>query len=440
MFYYMQSFLIVVLEILCCKIFYETFGKKRTEDKRWSNYGIIMGIIILVFLAAVFLQERIVIKQIFIIISTAVLMMAYIKISLWKSIILSMLYQGLVLVIDYVSLLFNITVFQSVSQIETTYIVQGHLLVVFGKILLFIMVLVIKKNIGKDSLDMLMDTEWLRFIVFPIFTICVITAMIGTSGGIRSQKQENLFLVIAIGLVGINIAIFYLISDILKRERKIREDNIFRLQVKNQTDMYRSISENYDKQRKKTHEYKNQIMCMESLMDKRRYDELENYIKQIGGNLSRERNYLSTNNVFVDAILNTKFREIEEKGIVLVFRINELSDLNISDEDIVVMLSNLLNNAIEACEKCRNQKVIKLKFVKEEDAVVLSIKNTHNNKIIYREGEIQTSKTNSDEHGIGIKNIIETIKKYGGSYVIQNDEQEFYFSIVIPLCKNNISV
>ena len=62
------------------------------------------------------------------------------------------------------------------------------------------------------------------------------------------------------------------------------------------------------------------------------------------------------------------------------------------------------------------------------------------NKIIYREGEIQTSKTNSYEHGIGIKNIIETIKKYGGSYVIQNDEQEFYFSIVIPLRKNNISV
>lgn len=38
---------------------------------------------------------------------------------------------------------------------------------------------------------------------------------------------------------------------------------------------------------------------------------------------------------------------------------------------------------------------------------------------------------------LGIKNIAETIRKYGGSYVIQNDEREFYFSIMIPLVKSD---
>jgi sensor histidine kinase regulating citrate/malate metabolism len=38
----------------------------------------------------------------------------------------------------------------------------------------------------------------------------------------------------------------------------------------------------------------------------------------------------------------------------------------------------------------------------------------------------------TEEHGVGIKNIIEVIEKYNGSYVIKNDEGEFYFSIVIP--------
>lgn len=36
-----------------------------------------------------------------------------------------------------------------------------------------------------------------------------------------------------------------------------------------------------------------------------------------------------------------------------------------------------------------------------------------------------------DEHGIGIKNIIDVVTKYRGSYVIQNDKNEFYFSIVL---------
>lgn len=41
-------------------------------------------------------------------------------------------------------------------------------------------------------------------------------------------------------------------------------------------------------------------------------------------------------------------------------------------------------------------------------------------------------KQDIDEHGIGIKNIIDVISKYQGSYAIQNNENEFYFSIIIP--------
>ena len=55
---------------------------------------------------------------------------------------------------------------------------------------------------------------------------------------------------------------------------KIRENEVFQLKARNQTDMYRSISENFVKQRKKTHEYKNQIMCIESLIEMENYDEL----------------------------------------------------------------------------------------------------------------------------------------------------------------------
>ena len=122
----------------------------------------------------------------------------------------------------------------------------------------------------------------------------------------------------------------------------------------------------------------------------------------------------------------------------IVFKINDLSSLNISDEDVVVIMSNLLNNAIEACEKCRGDKIIKLKIVIEDNNAIISVKNTYENAVIYENGEIQTTKIlDTDEHGIGIKNIAETIRKYGGSYVIQNDEREFYFSIMIPLVKSD---
>lgn len=81
---------------------------------------------------------------------------------------------------------------------------------------------------------------------------------------------------------------------------------------------------------------------------------------------------------------------------------------------------------------CR-KKVIKLKFVKEDDMVIIAVKNTFNYDIVYENGEIQSTKISSvEEHGVGIKNVLKIIEKYDGSYVIEDKNKEFFFSIIIP--------
>ena len=154
----------------------------------------------------------------------------------------------------------------------------------------------------------------------------------------------------------------------MERETQLCENKIFQLQVKSQSEMYQSISENFDRQKKKTHEYKNQIDCMEHLLEKKHYSKLEEYIKTIHGKLDKELDAIDTNNVIVNAILNTKYQEADINGIVVVLRVNDLSGVWINDEDIVIILSNLLDNAIEACKKCDSGKrVLKLKFVRSEE-------------------------------------------------------------------------
>lgn len=433
MFVYIQSVLVVLLEILCCKIFFESFGSKRKADAFFVNVAGIAALIFFSCFIAVFLDKHLIWKEIVIILVTAAIMFGLLNMSFLKSIILSALFQGLVLLVDYFVLLLNVAVFQSIVVIEQIYYVQGSLLVVLGKAILFLIVLLISRSIGRKSSAVLLDSEWLRFLFFPIFTICTLIALVLTSGSIHNQETNDLFFVIAFGLAGMNIVVFYLMNDILEREIQLRESKIFEMQVKNQTDMYRSVSENFDNQRKKTHEYKNQMMCIDALIEKREYGELEAYVQNICGKLNRELDAINTNHVIVNAIMNTKYQEALSKNILFVFQINDLSALKISDEDIVVILANLLNNAIEACEKYKGKRIIKVKFVIEDENVILSVRNTHENNLVFRDNDIQTSKeTDMEEHGIGIRNIIQTIEKYGGSYVIRPDENEFYFSIVIP--------
>ncbi len=432
MFDLIPSILLMFIEIMCCKIFYETFGKIRY--KGWIN--IIQFVLLLVgicFLSYSF-SGSFVIRQIAIILLASILMLWHVEISLRKSLVLAILFDALLLALDYLIYLFSRWIPLDRALLGLQYVIGHNLVYLLGKIILFFLILVIRKKFGKKSMEMMSDTEWLRFLFFPVFTIAVISVMLSVFEHVQTVEQANLLVVIAFGMVGMNIVVFYLINDIVEREIKMHENRIFQIQAKNQLEMYRSISENFDNQKRKTHEYKNQISCIESLLDKKQYSKLEEYVKKIDSSLNSEPDAINTNNVIVNAILNTKYQEADAKGIVFVFRVNDLSEIRIDDEDVVTILTNLLNNAIEACEVCEDKKVIKFKFVKEEDRIIIAVKNTYNNDVVYEDGEIKSTKTsNIEEHGVGIKNVLKIIEEYGGSYVIEDNNKEFYFSIIITV-------
>lgn len=419
-----QSVLLVLFEIICCKFFYENFGKVRY--KGWINIvqlTLLLGSIL--FLSCSFF-EYFLMRQFFGIFLFSVFMLWHVQISFKKSLVLAILFDALLLAVDYLiylgSKLFG-------WQHEVGYI-WTYLL---AKIILFFLILIIRKWFGKKTMEMMSDKEWLRFLFFPIFTIATISAMMSAFKYIQTIEQANLLFIIAFGMIGMNMVVFYLINDVAKKEVQIQETKLLQIQGKNKLEMYKSISENYDNLKRKTHEFKNQISCIESLLDKKQYSKLEEYTKTIYGSLNHDLDVINTNNVIVNAILNTKYQEANSKGIVFVFRVNDLSGLNVKDEDVVTILANLLNNAIEACETCEDKKIIKFKFVKEGNKIIIAVKNTFNYEVIFENGEIKSTKTSSlDEHGIGIRNVLKIIEKYGGSYVIENENKEFFFSIIIP--------
>lgn len=431
MFELMQSVLLVFIEIMCCNIFYETFGKARY--KGWINAIQFILLLCSTYILVYVFSKHFLIRQIAVILNFSVFMLWHVKISMKKSFVLAILFDALLLAMDSLAFLIMSWLSLDMKMSEQQHAIASVLGYLLVKVILFFLILVIRKRFAKKSMERMLDTEWLRFLFFPVFTIAVISVMLSVSEYVQTVEQANLFAVIAFGMVGMNILVFYLINDIMEREVKMHENRVFQIQAKNQLEMYRSISENFDNQKRKTHEYKNQISCIESLLDKKQYSKLEEYVKKIYGSLNNEPDAINTNNVIVNAILNTKYQEADAKGIVFVFRVNDLSGLKIRDEDVVTILANLLNNAIEACDTCAEKKVIKLKFVKEDDMVIIAVKNTFNYDIVYENGEIQSTKISSvEEHGVGIKNVLKIIEKYDGSYVIEDKNKEFFFSIIIP--------
>lgn len=429
---FISEVLIIFFEVFLCKMFCEIFGNRRR--KCWTDGIWFMLTGLCVFVAARKLSGFFAIKEAVMVSIFAVFMFQYAKIRIGKAFILALLYQAMLLSTEYLAYSAN-NRFHLENEAEgRQYSIESILVILLGKAIVFLCILVIKKRLGGKPTDLLSDTDWLRIMVFPVFTIITIVAMLSVFRYIETSGQVMLLSVSAFGMLGMNIVVFYIINDIVERKEQTYEDRILRIQAENQAGLYRSASEHFNRQKKKTHEYKNQIVCMQALLKERQYEKLEEYIKELYGGLDSEMDTIDTNNVIINAVLNAKYREAEASGIVLLIKVGDLSGLIMADQDIVALLCNLLDNAIEACGKCGERKVIKLKIAIEDGMVKIGIKNTFQNLLVYENGEIKTTKTvRKEEHGLGIKNIAEVTKKYGGSYVIKDEDGEFCFSIVIPV-------
>lgn len=117
---YIQSIMLTVLEIICCKIFFESFAEKRSENN-WRNCSIILGTVICGYIIALLFYDQFVLKQVLVIIVIAIFMDLYFKIHLKKAIILSLLFQALLLSVDYFTLWLNVSLFHSVAEINKSH-------------------------------------------------------------------------------------------------------------------------------------------------------------------------------------------------------------------------------------------------------------------------------------------------------------------------------
>ena len=112
--------------------------------------------------------------------------------------------------------------------------------------------------------------------------------------------------------------------------------------------------------------------------------------------------------------------------------INGLSELTMGEEDIVILLGNLLDNAIAACEKLEADIIIQFKMTFENGQLILSVRNPVKEPVIIKENKVITGRRGASRHGIGLLNVDSVIKKHGGTSVIKCDNGWFYFSAIIP--------
>lgn len=431
---YIADITILAVEIICYLIFFGIFarGKKIKVKQKISAICLLISI---VYVCVHFLKNYTIVKLLMIMLTMLIVIRFLYEISAVKTIILTLLIQGIIGVIDYIVIMIVTARYNNIDILEDSTDLIGVLVIIASRIILFLFLIIIKRIsvIKKKNVIDMSNKEWLQFLIFPIFTL--ITVIVMTNSMVTSYHEDivNVYYVIAIVLIVLNMVVFHLINEILENSQRIREADVLKQQSIGQLELYNSLRKNYDIQRKRTHEYKNQIMCIDSLLKKKNYNKLEEYINSIFDKLDGQLDMVDTNNEVVNAVINAKYYEALQNDVLFILKINDLLHIKVSDEDIVTILSNLLDNAIEAAGQCEiDKRTVGIKLLYEDDVLSIAVSNSYKTEPeIMEDGYMRTIKDDKEQHGLGIRNVVATLEKYNAEYIIDYKNGEFVFSIIM---------
>ncbi len=116
----------------------------------------------------------------------------------------------------------------------------------------------------------------------------------------------------------------------------------------------------------------------------------------------------------------------------MIFRVGDMSGMRLDEEETVILLSNLLDNAIHECVKvvrAGHKAVINIKLVQENGKLIFSVKNPVAEKVQIKDGIVLDF--DGEMHGVGLMNVKAVVDKYGGDFAISCDREKFQTVVIL---------
>lgn len=229
-------------------------------------------------------------------------------------------------------------------------------------------------------------------------------------------------------IIGINILVFYLMKMFSDENEKERRIALLEMQLSEQKAMIKDAA-NISREIKKTeHDIKHHFLSILGLLEQDHPDEAHDYIKKLLGQYETGFfRYISTDNNAINGILNFKISRCKSKHIDIKIAIG--SDFSEFDElDICVLLSNLLDNAIEASLNIQSPK-IELFVADQRNYLCIMTRNRIERSVLKENSDLKTTKKDDTLHGLGLYSVSEIVEKYDGIQKIYEKDRYFVVDV-----------
>lgn len=260
-----------------------------------------------------------------------------------------------------------------------------------------------------------------KFPKYDILLGIILAAALGMSVCICRQMEGKGLLLI------LNWAVYAALSfQYLGRQKKfIRERNLELLKSK----------EGQEKRR-------NQKNCLEKSVSELEWEiacQLDKFNKDIPEDAGKKLLYMVddveklpvTGSQVLDILLLDKLAACQEKQIIMKWELSLPKKLQIEEQDIISLFSNLLDNAIEAAAKAGQPRGIWIDTLRYANYWKITVRNSKEQGAHPVEENFLSGKAEKHRHGFGIRIIHYIAEKYEGKVYFSDAGAVFTVSIIL---------
>lgn len=247
-------------------------------------------------------------------------------------------------------------------------------------------------------------------------------------------NSENFFykLTWCVAVIFLNIAVFYGINH--RKSGRYYQD--VAQNYKQQFDEEYRWFKDYKQEQKEIagfrHDWNNHLILLSAFFERGEYEKAREYFHALAEKY-RSGGGILTGNEILDIILNAKAERFRQGGIEVSCG-RGLEALGFMEPvDCCILFSNLIDNAVEANEKCRGQRYIRIAVSENAGNLLLSIENRWNGEGGPEDGHLTSTKEDAKTHGIGTRNAFAIVRKYHGEYRLETQDDRFAVRIIFPV-------
>lgn len=354
----------------------------------------------------------------------------------WKSEILFSVLSTIFLLLSSILAIILTKLFFNVNAYyvsEEPRAVQIQILILAKLIQASVFFIISQKRVRLSSLSL---ASTLILFSIPLVSSAMIMSFLYYT--IRLDYRDNtvyLLLINSIGILLINIGIFVLYHQLSLQNYKIFEQSALLNQYEMNKAHYEEVSTLYKEIRGWRHDFNNHVQVIEGLLDIGDIEQAKQYIKAMDSSSVRIEQVIYSGNELIDAILNSKVTRANADGIRMIIEIKIPSKIHMDNTDLCSLLSNLLDNSIEACQRIHDKTIVpyiylSMQYVKNQ--LTIHVENS-SGSYFKKQGNKYLTVKKSLNHGIGLQQIDRIVGSYNGFIEREFNQSIFITIISIPL-------